>query len=78
MVKWRGGVYDQKQQSDMKRGEEGRVGGREGVMQFLLFTPLNYRLQEGEGVSKELLENGFDFHLFLYCINLERKFREAT
>lgn len=48
-----------------------------GVMQFLLFTPSDYRLQEGR-VSKELLENGFDFHLFLYRINLERKFREAT
>lgn len=53
-------------------------GGR-GDMQFLLSLLLQttgYRT--GERGQKEWLENGFDFHLFLYRINLERKFREAN
>lgn len=36
----------------MKKGEGGEWGKKGGVMQFLLFTPLDYRLQEGRGVKR--------------------------
>lgn len=42
------------------------------------FTALNYRPQDEGERSKRMIKNGFNYHLFLYRIDLERKFREAT
>lgn len=63
-------------QSEATEWHEGERGGH-AVSAIFYSSKLQATGQGGRG-QKERLENGFDFHLFLYCINLERKFREAT